>query len=149
MTSVYLVASPLRAEHWCELLQKNGDDLTSTATAYCKAISQHGPKVFQATLDMSWLRRNRVCEPLGWRFLIEALHGPVAKAAQSVAQACLATEPVSKITADSEARLRLKLQQLLPTADKTSSDSEDNKKTNSRQRARNPSPRVPQGMRKT
>lgn len=122
-----LRATPIRPEHWCELLQKKGDDPTSTAMIYGKALTQHGAELFQAALEHILAQKKSSLRAIGLGMLVGALDGPVAKAAQNVARAYLAAEPVSKITSDSEAKLRLKLQHLLASA--TTSQADDTKKS--------------------
>ena len=123
-----LQASPLRPEQWCELLQKKGDGYTAREPIYAKALSQHGPVVFQAALEHIVAQKKSSLRAVGLGILIEALNGPAAKAAQNVARACLAAEPASKVTSDSEAMLRLKLQHLLPAAPAASTQGDEPKK---------------------
>ena len=124
-----LQASPLRPDQWCELLQKKGDGYTEREPIYAKALAQHGPAVFQSALEHILAQKKSSLRAVGLGILLEAFNGPVAKAAQNVARACLAAEPTSKVTSDSEAMLRLKLQHLLPATPATSNQADQLKKT--------------------
>ncbi len=81
-----LHASPLRPEHWCELLQKKGDGYTDRESIYYNALTQTwtesfpiGARTHLGSEEIE-LARDRT------GILVQALNGPVAEAAQNVAR---------------------------------------------------------------